>query len=29
MYTHCELMHLDAGVYDALAPLLPSGSNVR
>jgi hypothetical protein len=22
MYTHCELPHLDAGVYDVLAPLV-------
>jgi hypothetical protein len=24
MYTYCEVPHLDAGIYDALSPLLPT-----
>jgi len=26
MYTHCELPHLDEGVYETLSPLLPHGA---
>jgi hypothetical protein len=29
MYTHCELPHLDVGVYDVLAPLVHGAASAR